>query len=183
MSNSKMIGDIEDLTLNYIYTKEPFKNNDENILKKFVQNILSKCDDDLNSSKLKSIINKSKKIYKLSPGTVQINYMYRWLVENNIIKRNLKFEEINRSKMVRVVSGVVVVTVLTSPFPNGQAFSCPHDCSFCPKEEASEENGWTEQPRSYLFNEPAVRRANRNNFDAAEQVWDRSFMLATLTSY
>ena len=173
MSNSKMIGDIEDLTLNYIYTKEPFKNNDENILKKFVQNILSKCDEELTSSKLKSIVNNSKKIYKISPGTVQINYMYRWLVENSIIERNFKFEEINRSKMVRVVSGVVVVTVLTSPFPNGQAFSCPHDCSFCPKEEASEENGWVEQPRSYLFNEPAVRRANRNKFDAAEQVWDR----------
>ena len=30
------------------------------------------------------------------------------------------------------------------------------------------------QPRSYLSTEPAVLRANKNNFDAVEQVWDRA---------
>jgi ELP3 family radical SAM enzyme/protein acetyltransferase len=35
----------------------------------------------------------------------------------------------------------------------------------------------TPQPRSYLYNEPAVRRANQNKFDAAWQVWDRASSL------
>jgi hypothetical protein len=56
-------------------------------------------------------------------------------------------------------SGVLVVTVLTSPFPEytdpasgeriTQKFSCEWDCYYCPDEP--------EQPRSYLHDEPSVR--------------------------
>jgi ELP3 family radical SAM enzyme/protein acetyltransferase len=60
-------------------------------------------------------------------------------------------------KPVRSWSGVVVVTVVTSP----GKFSCPNDCHYCPNEPG--------QPRSYLSNEPAVARANQNNFGAQEQ--------------
>lgn len=65
----------------------------------------------------------------------------------------------------RNVSGVTVVTVLTAPFPDGQKFSCKHDCYYCPAEP--------NQPRSYLLREPAVARANRNKFDARMQTLDR----------
>lgn len=65
----------------------------------------------------------------------------------------------------RNVSGVTVVTVLTAPFPDGQRFSCKHDCFYCPAEP--------NQPRSYLMQEPAVARANRNEFDARRQTLDR----------
>ena len=33
------------------------------------------------------------------------------------------------------------------------------------------------QPRSYLSTEPAVLRANKNNFDSVEQCWDRAYTL------
>lgn len=65
----------------------------------------------------------------------------------------------------RNMSGVTVITVLTSPFPDGQSFSCKHNCYYCPNEPG--------QPRSYLSKEPAVARANRNKFDAYDQMNER----------
>ena len=75
-------------------------------------------------------------------------------------------------------SGVIVVTVLTSAHPiyidkNGveqkTKFSCAWDCHYCPNEKASPDNNFIDQPRSYLFHEPAVLRANENKFDAVLQ--------------
>jgi ELP3 family radical SAM enzyme/protein acetyltransferase len=79
-------------------------------------------------------------------------------------------------------SGVIVITVLTSAHPEyideeGNSkiskFSCKHDCAYCPNEFASKDNNWVDQPRSYLFSEPAVLRANDNDFDAIKQVNSR----------
>ena len=64
--------------------------------------------------------------------------------------------------------------MLTSPYPevNGvkQTFSCAWNCHYCPSEPG--------QPRSYLHEEPAVRRANQNGFDAVLQFTDRAATLA-----
>jgi len=77
-------------------------------------------------------------------------------------------------------AGVLVITVLTSPYPeiekNGkmkkQKFSCQWNCYYCPNEP--------DQPRSYLRDEPAVRRANQNDFDPVLQVVDRASSLAQM---
>lgn len=62
-----------------------------------------------------------------------------------------------------------MVTVFTSAFPEvdgkKQKFSCEWNCYYCPNEP--------NQPRSYLLNEPGVRRANRLGFDPVEQFNDR----------
>ena len=62
-----------------------------------------------------------------------------------------------------------VITVLTSPYPEAdgkvQSFSCKWNCHYCPNEPG--------QPRSYLHDEPAVRRANHNGFDPVLQFTDR----------
>jgi len=76
-------------------------------------------------------------------------------------------------KKSRNISGITNVTVLTSPFPDGQKFSCRHNCYYCPNEPAHEGNKWQAQPRSYLYEEPAVHRANTHKFDAYDQVTDR----------
>lgn len=70
-----------------------------------------------------------------------------------------------RNKSVRSDSGVTVITVITSP---GE-FSCPADCHYCPNEPG--------QPRSYLSTEPAILRANQNDFDAILQFYDRAMTL------
>lgn len=66
-------------------------------------------------------------------------------------------------------SGVLVITVVTSPYPDGQRFSCKYDCFYCPNEP--------KQVRSYLHDEPSVIRANRNNFDPVLQFYDRAYTL------
>ncbi|GBE60911.1 elongator complex ELP3 [Babesia ovata] len=81
------------------------------------------------------------------------------------VKYDPKMQHLLRNKGVRSNSGVVVITVLTAP----GNFSCASDCYYCPNEPG--------QPRSYLSTEPAVLRANQNDFDAARQFYDRAMTL------
>jgi ELP3 family radical SAM enzyme/protein acetyltransferase len=83
---------------------------------------------------------------------------------------------------MRGLSGVIVISVITSPYPEftnkkgetvKQGFSCKHDCFYCPKEV--DENGKEINPRSYLSDEPTVARGLQNNFDAVDQFNDRAF--------
>ncbi len=78
-----------------------------------------------------------------------------------------------RKKPLRNVSGITSITVLTAPFPDGQTFSCKHNCYYCPNEPAHEGNKWQAQPRSYLYLEPAVQRANEEQFSAIGQMFSR----------
>ena len=108
--------------------------------------------------------------YKVIPPLIKILAVYRSLCSNNELTFNSTIERLLRTKTVRSLSGVVVITVFTSPYPETkkgkQEFSCEYNCHYCPKEP--------NQPRSYLLNEPAVRRANQNNFISTEQFWDRA---------
>jgi len=85
-------------------------------------------------------------------------------------------------KVQKSQSGIVSITVLTSGTPeytdkNGErikgTFSCLHNCSFCPNEKPSKDNNWIQQPKSYLYTEPAVLRANQNDFDPIKQMNSR----------
>ena len=78
-----------------------------------------------------------------------------------------------RKKPMRNISGITSITVITAPFPDGQKFSCKHNCYYCPNEPAHEGNNWQAQPRSYLFHEPAVLRANQHKFYAIGQMLNR----------
>ena len=83
---------------------------------------------------------------------------------------NKYLENVLVGKKVRSHSGVLVVTVFTSPYPVGkdgvpQKFSCQYDCFYCPNEP--------DQPRSYLLREPGVLRANQEKFDSYSQIMSR----------
>jgi histone acetyltransferase (RNA polymerase elongator complex component) len=72
-------------------------------------------------------------------------------------------------------SGVLVITVFTSPTPTytdpetgetrTQKFSCQWNCYYCPNQPG--------QPRSYLEGEPGVLRANQHGFDCCRQMIGR----------
>lgn len=104
-------------------------------------------------------------------------------VFNNVLKKELCSGEYSehidmmklllRKRACRNLSGISSITVITAPFPDGQKFSCSHNCYYCPNEPAHAENNWQAQPRSYLFNEPAVLRANQNSFFAFHQMISR----------
>ena len=73
-----------------------------------------------------------------------------------------KLREILRLKPVRTLSGVAVVSVMTSPAP------CPHGkCIPCP--------GGVEfnTPQSYIGFEPAAQRGKQHNYDPFKQVYSR----------
>lgn len=100
-------------------------------------------------------------------------YYYRKLTAIGELEENKFLELLLMKSPSRDISGINQITLLTSPRPNGQSFSCKHDCFYCPNEPAHEGNNFTPQPRSYLYKEPAVQRANRNKFDAFDQTIDR----------
>ena len=59
----------------------------------------------------------------------------------------------------RTASGVATITVITKPWP------CSSNCLYCPND--------VRMPKSYLANEPACQRAERNYFDPYLQVRSR----------
>jgi len=117
---------------------------------------------------------KLQKMYKVTISNCDLIKIYNYLELNNIKVKNLITKKKQKSN-----SGVLVITLLTSAHPEYidedgivkiAKFSCKHDCAYCPNEKAHEGNNWVDQPRSYLFEEPAVLRANANNFDAIKQM-------------
>ena len=118
---------------------------------------------------MKSAMMQQRKHFKTDNKKSLLLAGYRALVESTDpaerIPRHPFIESFLITKAPRSHSGVLVVTVFTSPYPDGQKFSCQWNCYYCPNEPG--------QPRSYLLNEPGVRRANRLEFDAMAQFRDR----------
>ncbi|KAJ8601189.1 hypothetical protein CTAYLR_003217 [Chrysophaeum taylorii] len=117
-----------------------------------------------------------RKLHKFSPRKAQLLQAYRMMVRSGTVAgRSAALEEVLTTKASKSMSGVLVVTVLTSPYPsvNGgkpQRFTCKWNCYYCPNEPG--------QPRSYLRDEPAVLRANQNRFDPVLQFTERCATLA-----
>lgn len=64
-----------------------------------------------------------------------------------------------QAKPRRTASGIASITVITKPWP------CSSNCAYCPND--------LRMPKSYLSNEPACQRAERNYFDPYLQVMAR----------
>lgn len=115
--------------------------------------------------------------YKIVLSKSELIKAYKQLGYTDLHLRSVLTKKKSKSN-----SGVVVVTVLTSAHPSYKdekgdqktsTFSCAWNCHYCPNEKASAANGFVDQPRSYLFQEPAVLRANANKFGAILQFNDR----------
>lgn len=100
-----------------------------------------------------------KKIYKFG----YLMYTFNLALSNKIFEKENKFLADHLTvKDVRAASGVTVFSVFTSPYPNGQDFSCKSDCHYCPKQP--------DMPRSYLRKEPGAERAYQQDFDPVKQI-------------
>eukprot|EP01063_Lacrimia_lanifica_P031282 TRINITY_DN5123_c0_g1_i1.p1 TRINITY_DN5123_c0_g1~~TRINITY_DN5123_c0_g1_i1.p1 ORF type:complete len:717 (+),score=227.05 TRINITY_DN5123_c0_g1_i1:69-2219(+) len=109
------------------------------------------------------------------PKRSHLLFVYEQLVAEGEVAPSRDLEGRLVSKAMKSQSGVVSITVLTSPYPPGkdgkpQPFSCKYNCFYCPDQPG--------QPRSYLRDEPAVRRANQNQFDPVLQFVDRASVLS-----
>ena len=84
---------------------------------------------------------------------------YRQELAEGARRPNRQLERLLTLNGIRSHSGVATVTVITEPY------ACPGRCVYCPTEARA--------PKSYLTNEPAVRRAIRNAYDPYRQVASR----------
>lgn len=116
---------------------------------------------------MKEIIQKIQRKYKVSLANSELLYIYKLICKKEKIVYDEKYKTLLQARSFRSQSGVMVFTLVLSPFPNGQSFSCEYDCKYCPLEPG--------QPRSYMKEEPGVSRANRYNFDPVMQFRDRGF--------
>lgn len=163
-------------------------NHDENLLIDLLNHLINWCEtiykENIDSLKEKQILlllrNKIPKEMQtyLRPHKLQLKksvllYYYRKFIKQNRIKENTMVCLLLIKKPANDISGINQITILTSPTPDGQTFSCKHDCFYCPNEPAHEGNNWVPQPRSYLSKEPAVQRANRNKFEPDLQTKNR----------
>jgi len=109
-------------------------------------------------TKLKKEVCKKHKLQKI-PSNADILSYFKLYGSKEEYKR---LREILRLKPVRTISGVAVVSVMTSPAP------CPHGkCLPCP--------GGVERntPQSYIGLEPAAMRGRQHDYDAFKQVTAR----------
>jgi elongator complex protein 3 len=95
----------------------------------------------------------------LIPSNNSLLKAYHALIASESIRPNLEVEKTLRVKEVRSLSGIVVVSVLTKPYP------CPGKCIFCPTQK--------NVPKSYIKEEPAVSRAIALQYHPYKQVQTR----------
>ena len=109
---------------------------------------------------------------------ISIRYKLSSLLSNSQILAAAKDEDERRHvlellqlKPVRTISGVAVISAMTSPAP------CPHGlCVPCPGGPGSKFHS----PQSYMGAEPAAKRAFENNFDPYKQVSSRLQQLSQI---
>lgn len=108
--------------------------------------------------KIKNSVYKKYKIIKPFPS-IELIERYNELKATWELEENLVFEKVLRKRWVRSLSWVTVISLLT------EFFWCPWKCVYCPTFE--------NLPKSYIPNEPAVMRAQLNNFDPILQIHNR----------
>jgi ELP3 family radical SAM enzyme/protein acetyltransferase len=135
---------------------------DYEIYKRMLYELKIIVDGDLDE---KNGIRQLQRKYKRTLKPTYMTEIYLTEVYDGNMERSKKMEDILISARCRGISGVSVVTIFLSPYPEGQSFSCKWDCNYCPNEPG--------QPRSYLFGEPGVLRANQMKFDCIGQMYNR----------
>ena len=177
----KIVNDLEDFVLPEKEVREKSQ-EEKDAIRLLLYNLIEFTNE--NNDKYESMNDFRKEFTRYYNKHCRINKMqdvrkidlildYRTLMEQNKITENIILEKLLCKKPSRSISGIISITLVMSPFPNGQSFSCKHNCYYCPNEPAHKGNNFQAQPRSYLYHEPAVRRANRNSFKAYEQMLDR----------
>jgi ELP3 family radical SAM enzyme/protein acetyltransferase len=176
---AQRVMDIESLPIYRENFQNKCKLTDKDIIiyKKIFDTLHDLNYDNWDEELLQEVLKKFRKTDKIVVNKRKLYHYYNMITKDNKDLCIPKLENLLTSKKVRSYSGVLVITVFTSPYPeddNGipQKFSCKWDCHYCPKEP--------DQPRSYLLKEPGVLRANQEKFDAFGQITNRLSSLETI---
>jgi elongator complex protein 3 len=108
-----------------------------------------------------NVLDKKYKFNSKASHAVIISSLRRKFVDESIDVTTLyQLMELLSTKN-RFHSGVLEIAIMTGP---GE-FSCKYDCYYCPNQPGI--------ARSYIKEEPAVRRAAQNDFDCVRQIYTR----------
>jgi histone acetyltransferase (RNA polymerase elongator complex component) len=174
---TRNIVDIEELNLKYdVSNQKKMRIPGEDDFIKYKDLVLELLEDpeSYSQGKSSSKFNKLKSKYHFTESKSFLFQIYLGLVERGEIVKDDSIRLLLQTKKGRSQSGVLVITIFTSPYPEytnskgecvKQAFSCAFNCSYCPNEPG--------MPRSYLKSEPGVLRATRNEWDCVSQMHDR----------
>jgi ELP3 family radical SAM enzyme/protein acetyltransferase len=147
------------------------------IYKQIVFDIFDWAIQNRNTPNLKAKFNihfsKFQRKYRVTVTKALLVFVFKKLISEKEIPNEPLMWKLLRKRPTRNMSGVDVITILMHPYPNGQKFTCEHDCYYCPNEPATKENGYLPPPRSYLSDEPAVARGLRNKYDELDQINER----------
>lgn len=154
---------------------------------------------------MRKFITKQQKIVHMVLDNMTILYIYKRMLQAGKIKRHKEYEPFLMSKKVRGSSGVMVVTVATSPWPttveSEYALAENANKEYLTNMTLDKTNTTIDlakqhknfsckyncfycpaepgQPRSYLLKEPGIARANQHRFDAVKQFRDRGHSYLT----
>ncbi len=124
-SSKDNIEDIESLI------KKPADLESPDILEKYVYEILESQVS--TKTEVESLIKQLNKKYRVNSSCLKLLYIYRIMCSKGKLNYDIKYEELFQSRGFRSQSGVLVVAVFTSPFPETvdennntvtQKFSC-----------------------------------------------------------
>jgi len=164
--SGRSVSDIEDycreLPSKHTWTDLSVPEGDVAILEKMLNSYAQLLGKGLSADAVRKAVQRE---YHYAVRPAHMNTVYQKAVAEGRMERNMAVEDALVSKTCRGLSGVSVVTVFFSPYPDGQQFTCKWNCSYCPNEPG--------QPRSYLFAEPGVLRANQTKFDCLAQMRNR----------
>lgn len=150
------------------------KINNEIRIKTFVKTLMErvgKPDQIITNKEIEKVIKEIRRLpnIKILPSKIQMREVFeKYYIDQKI---NNTFKRYMIKKAMRSESGVLVVTCVLHPKPDGTLFSCPKNCSYCPTE--TNLKGEPTQPKSYLSTEPAMLRALQYDFDMKGQIHDR----------
>ena len=169
----------KDVDIEEIYKKdEQFSHIDFTVCEKIIYDLQKLIDINVNLDyvKLQALLTKNfMNLCRTKKGIMRkttLAYVYRHMIAQEKLEKNNILWLLLQKCPSRNISGVTVVTVLTSPFPDGQSFSCKHNCYYCP-DESIKNGAEADMPRSYLKKEPAVARGFQNKWDCVLQMNDR----------
>ena len=157
----------------HIRTRDDFLNYDikyPNIYNFLEDSIINIIDNPpKNKNEFDKNINTILQKYKLPKlKNVLLIYIVKKFYCENKMSREIFDIYINflRAKNCRSLSGILEVAIMTSPYNMaGSNNGCDYDCYFCPNQKGF--------PRSYIKEEPAVRRAQQMGFNTIKQTHDR----------
>jgi ELP3 family radical SAM enzyme/protein acetyltransferase len=166
--NNQIIYDIENLgNTSFIKSQDIHKNCTKEQAENFVLELIDLIEKGVIKNKQEWSLNMKPIQKKLSAivGVVSMNYAYFTLLSEGKIKPSPLFRELARNHVVREDSGIISVSVMTSPTPFGKGFSCAYDCAYCPNQPGG--------VRSYISDGPTAARGLRNDYDPIEQMDER----------